>query len=139
MKHHNEKHGFATDKTAEYQTWRSMRQRCNNPAHPQFERYGGRGISICARWDDFSAFLADMGPKPDGFTIERVNNSGDYEPGNCIWATPSDQARNRRTTIMIGNVSLTELAEQHGVKRDTALKRYRKGLPLDRVLATSSA
>ncbi len=73
-----------------------MRQRCENTKHKWYKDYGGRGIRVCARWRKFENFLADMGPKPPGLTIERENNNGNYEPGNCVWADWNTQAHNQR-------------------------------------------
>ena len=72
--------------------------RCESPANEQWKNYGGRGIRVCERWMEFENFIADMGPRPPGLTIERINNDGNYEPSNCKWATMSEQNRNKRNT-----------------------------------------
>lgn len=83
--------------TVEYRTWSSMIQRCTNPRARNYKHYGGRGITVCARWrDSFEAFLADMGPRPAKLSIDRINVNGNYEPGNCRWATQIEQVRNQR-------------------------------------------
>lgn len=83
-------------KTPTYSTWLAMWSRCTNPKHVGWKSYGGRGIKVCRRWQKFENFLADMGPKPEGLTIERRNNERGYSPTNCCWATQAEQNRNKR-------------------------------------------
>jgi len=95
-------HGYASggenNFTGAYRTWRSMMGRCYTESCVGFENYGGRGISVCDRWHDFQSFLADMGERPDGGSIERIDCNGNYEPANCKWIPNNQQARNTRAT-----------------------------------------
>jgi hypothetical protein len=91
----NRKHGKY--RTPEYYIWSSMRQRCSNPKTQSYKYYGARGIKVCDRWEhSFENFLSDMGPRPDGLTLERNDNDRGYSPDNCCWATHSRQSKNRR-------------------------------------------
>lgn len=83
-----------------YRTWQTMRQRCENPRSKDYSRYGGRGIAVCAEWRDVTAFIAwieaNIGPRPAGRTLDRIDNDGNYEPGNVRWATAKEQSANRQ-------------------------------------------
>lgn len=103
-------------KTPLYSAWHGMLSRCDNPKNSSYPNYGGRGISVCERWRSFENFLADMGERPEGLSLERLDNDGDYGPENCTWATSVEQATNRRSTrwvILNGErVSLSEAARR---------------------------
>ena len=83
-------------RTPAHDSWRHMIARCSDPTHAAWRNYGGRGIAVCERWASFDAFLADMGERPDGLTLDRIDNDGNYEPGNCRWATRSQQGKTSR-------------------------------------------
>lgn len=109
------KHGFKTraNKHSIYDVWTNMRDRCNNPNNESYHRYGGRGIEVCERWNDFELFLKDMGNKPKPyFTIERKNNNGNYEPGNCKWGNDYEQANNRSNNLKAKVFNIDKTAAQ---------------------------
>lgn len=120
--------------TPEYKTWDSMRQRCTNPRNTHWRHYGGRGITVCDRWSSFEAFLEDMGRRPSrGLSLDRIDVNGNYEPGNCRWATAVEQARNQRRSRVLTAFGRTqhiaEWAQQCGLTMEGIARRLRIGLP----------
>ena len=123
-----------------YSVWNSMRVRCNTPTARQYGDYGGRGISICERWDSFAAFVEDMGPRPDGYVLDRIDNDGDYTPENCRWVDRKTSQRNqritRRVTVEGKQYKAADLADIAGVKTDTIIERVNHGLSYSEVTST---
>ena len=123
-----------------YYSWASMLARCETPSATGYQRYGASGIKVCERWHEFINFLADMGERPNGTSIDRYpNNNGNYEPGNCRWATRKQQGRNQVTNLIVTvkgrKVLLKDLAEITGIKYDTLRSRiFRKGWSVKRSL-----
>lgn len=113
-----------------YEAWSSMKERCYRKAYHNYDRYGGRGISVCERWrSSFESFYKDMAPtwRP-GLTLDRIDNNGNYEPGNCRWATRSEQNNNQEKTVRIDGVPLSVFAKQHGLSPSTVHSRIRRGV-----------
>ena len=128
------KHG-----SPEYQSWRAMRERCLNPNSIGYKNYGGRGIKVCERWiNNFQNFLDDMGKRPNGLTLDRIDNNGDYTPENCRWTDRKTQVRNRRPQIVISyngeTLSIRQWSERTGQKHDTIYNRMKKGWPTKEVI-----
>lgn len=123
-------HGMAGTPT--YASWEAMKTRCTNPNSDTFADYGGRGVTICERWLDFANFLADMGERPAGKTLDRwPNPAGNYEPGNCRWATKEEQQRNTTANVLVTfngeTLTQTEWASRQGIKQTTLSYRLRHG------------
>ncbi|MEP9322398.1 hypothetical protein PPMP20_04545 [Paraburkholderia phymatum] len=140
-----ETHGHTSARTfsPEYYTWTSMKTRCTNAKSRAWADYGGRGITVCERWiDSFENFLADMGPRPQGMTLDRFPDSnGNYEPGNCRWATPAQQSANtRRNTLVEFNgvkKAISEWATEYGLTYNTLIARiHRLKWPIEKALTT---
>ena len=128
------KHGHArrgAPLTPIYKTWQNMMTRCYNQKVKSFKDYGERGIKVCSGWHIFENFLADMGERPKGTTLDRVDNNGDYTPDNCRWATKLTQARNTRANYVVDfrgeQMTQVEFAERLGMSQSTVSRRLRNG------------
>ncbi len=134
------RHGFSG--TPSYNIWAQMRNRCSRPNVRGYKDYGGRGIKVCERWESFLNFLADMGECPPGKSIDRIDNNGNYEPGNCRWATLVEQTNNRRTNriLELGGKKMTmaQWAVLTGLKYPVIQGRLRLGWTIERTLTTPS-
>jgi DNA-directed RNA polymerase subunit RPC12/RpoP len=134
-------HGLAG--TSIYAIWRTIKVRCRIPSYIGFKYYGGRGIDVCERWfDSFEAFLEDMGPRPSSkHQIDRINNDGNYEPGNCRWVLPKQQQNNKRNNVVIffngESRSVAEWAQALGVNESTLYMRLKAGWSPDKVISIS--
>ena len=141
-------HGYASRKGANnstYRSWQSMIDRCRNPNSPRWDDYGGREIKVCEQWqgpEGFKTFLADMGERPSlEHSIDRFpNNDGNYEPGNCRWATKSEQQRNKRTTVFIPfdgrSLCPSDWAEEFGMTEKTFSTRRSRGWSMEEIRDT---
>lgn len=122
-----------------YIVWRAMFWRCENASRRDFKNYGGRGIKVCQRWHSFDCFVADMGIRPsEKHSIDRIDVNGDYEPGNCRWATTTEQANNKRTSRFLAfdgrEMTVSQWAREVGIGNDTLRLRLAKGWSIERAL-----
>lgn len=134
-----QKHGMVNTRT--YRSWKGMRERCYDEAHPQYRRYGGRGITVCERWQhSFVNFLADMGVAPAGLTLDRKDNDLPYNRGNCRWATSREQALNRSDNIFVDfrgeNDLLIIFCERGNLNYGVVFRRIERGWTVERALTT---
>lgn len=138
----NTTHGKSRRYRSTYTTWRAMITRCTNPKIKCWKHYGGRGITVCDRWlNSFDNFLDDMGEKPPGMTIDRIDSDKGYCKDNCRWATQAEQTRNRRSVLKItwnGKTQIAaEWADELGIPRDALYYRLRSGWTVERALSTT--
>lgn len=127
--------------TSTYHVWQNMLERCENDSSPAYKNYGGRGIRVCKRWHVFELFLADMGERPKGLTLERKRNGLGYWKSNCVWATRRRQNRNTRRTRLLTykgeTMSVADWAERLGIKSHTIRQRLdREGMTVEAALTT---
>lgn len=126
-----------------YHSWAGMKARCLNPRHESYKNYGGRGIAVCDRWMSFANFFADMGAKPEGLELDRIDNSKGYEPKNCRWTTRKQNIMNRRCTrtLTVDGVTKTwvDWAEQAGITRGSLKMRLQRGWPAEKAVRAQVA
>lgn len=124
-------HAINGKPTATYNSWCGMKQRCNNPNFTTFKNYGGRGIKLCERWNEFKNFLEDMGERPEEKTLDRINNNGNYNKENCKWATRKEQSSNMRSNVYLTfygkKRTVAEWCRKVGIKQDIFCKRRSMG------------
>jgi hypothetical protein len=130
-------------KTPTYRTWSAMKDRCTKPGNKDYPRYGAKGINVCETWiHSFESFIEHMGERPKGLSIDRIDNARGYEPGNCRWATPKQQATNRRSTVFVEfngeTLSVAMWSERMGLERKTLEYRIRTGWNTEKALTTPS-
>jgi hypothetical protein len=137
----NFRHGAIASgvRPVEYSIWKKMRSRCGSQNSNDFHRYGARGITVCARWNNYANFVADMGSRPSAeYSLERKDNNAGYDPLNCIWATKKQQARNRRSNRMLTMNGQTQpvaaWAEEYGISAEMIYNRLDRGWPEDRAV-----
>jgi hypothetical protein len=134
-------HGQTNSRT--YSSWRALKFRCENKDNKDYPNYGGRGIKVCDQWSkSFSEFLRDMGERPEGTSIDRIDPDGNYEPGNCRWASNKKQSNNKRCNVFVEyegkTMTVTEWAKEYGLEVKTLLYRVKIGWDIETALTTPS-
>lgn len=128
----NTKHGLSRTEAKTYRSWKDMRSRCYNTNSGDYPNYGGRGVAVCDQWGEFSVFFEDMGRRPEGMTIDRIDVDLDYEPSNCRWADAEVQANNKRDSVKLTisgeTKTLSQWCRVFGVERSKAAYRHKMGL-----------
>ena len=124
-----------------YKTWAEMRYRCNNPKKWQYKHYGARGVRVCERWESFPAFVEDMGERPPGYTLDRIDVNGNYEPSNCRWATQAEQMRNASSANLLTHngetLCLTDWSIKTGISISGLRHRIALGWTVEEILTTT--
>jgi len=132
----NTKHGAVG--TGTYNTWQGMNGRCNNPNHSAYKNYGGRGILVCLEWKDFSQFLTDMDERPEGMTLDRIDNTKGYSKDNCKWATTAEQSRNTRQNVLLTlkdrTMCLMDWAKETNIPYTTLQWRIKQNQTTEQIL-----
>lgn len=130
---HNKRH------TRVWRAWQAMKNRCGNRNTPQYKCYGGRGITVCDNWkNSFISFYNDVGDPPEGTSLDRINNDGNYEPGNVKWSTQKEQTRNRRSNRKIGDVCITDISKNLGGGHGLVTKRLKRGWSIEKATTLKS-
>ena len=136
----NYRHGKTRTKI--YGIWRAMMQRCYDNNSHAYARYGGRGIAVCDKWKSFDGFYADMGDKPDGMSLERIDNNGGYTPENVVWASQKTQSNNRRSNVILEYMgrkqTMQQWADESGLKIQTIWARLNRGWSVDRAISEAA-
>jgi hypothetical protein len=142
----NLRHGDANHRkrAPEYRAWTQMRSRCSDASRVDYKDYGGRGISVCSRWDSYELFLADLGRRPSPLhSLDRKDNDGDYTPSNCWWATRAAQSRNKRNVVRLTflgvSMCVTDWARYLGLPKSTLHNRLHNGWSVEQALSTPNS
>jgi hypothetical protein len=133
----NTKHGKRFTRT--WRIWRAMKSRCYNSNVPQYHNYGGRGIIVCESWyNNFENFLKDMGESPEGSSIDRIDNDGNYEPSNCKWSTAKEQSQNKGNNHKINGRCISDISRSLGGRHNLVAKRLKRGWSVEDAISKPS-